>query len=163
MSDSLWPPRTAAWLVSLSLRISWSLLKFMSIESVVPSKHLMLCCPLLLPLSIFPRIRIFPMNQLFRSGGQSIGASASASVLPMNIEAWFPLGLTCLRSCCTRDSKASFLAPHFKSINSSAVSLLNDPTLTFIHDDLKNHNFDYMDFCQQSDVSAFLVHCLDLS
>ena len=85
----------------------------------------------------------------------SIGASASASVLPMNIQAWFPLGLTGLRSCCTRDPKASSPAPHFKSINSLAVSLLNGPTLTFIHVDLKNHNFDYMDLCQQSDVSAF--------
>ena len=93
----------------------------------------------------------------------SIGASASASVLPMNIQAWFPLGLTGLRSFCTRDSKASSPAPHFKSINSLAVSLLNGPTLTFIHVDLKNHNFDYMDLCQQSDISAFLIHCLDLS
>ena len=65
----------------------------MSIESVMPSNHLILCHPLVLP-SIFPSIRVFPMSQLFASDGQSIGASASASVLPMNIQDWFPLGLT---------------------------------------------------------------------
>ena len=64
----------------------------MSIESVMPSNHLILCYPLL-P-SIFPSIKVFPMSQLFASDGQSIGASASASVLPMNIQDWFPLGLT---------------------------------------------------------------------
>ena len=67
------------------LHISWSLLKFMSIESVMPSNHLILCCPLLLLPSIFPSIRVFffPMSQFFTSGGQSIGVSASASVLPI--------------------------------------------------------------------------------
>ena len=62
MSDSLRPPLTAACQASLSFTISWSLLTFMSIESVMPSNHLILCCPLLLP-SIFPRIRVFP-NEL---------------------------------------------------------------------------------------------------
>ena len=71
----------------------------MSIESVMPSNRLILCHPLLLPPSIFPSIRVFfPMSQLFISGGQSIGASASASVLPMNIQGWFLLGLTGLIS-----------------------------------------------------------------
>ena len=65
----------------------------MSIESVMPSNHLSLCHPLLLP-SLFPSIKVFPVSQLFASDGQSIGASASASVLPMNIQDWFPLGLT---------------------------------------------------------------------
>ena len=86
-------PWTAAHQASLSLTNSRSLLKFTSIESVVPSYHVILCRPLLLP-SIFPSIRFFPMSQLFASGGQSIGASASASVLPMNIQDCFPLGLT---------------------------------------------------------------------
>ena len=65
----------------------------MPIESVMPSNHLILCRPLL-PLSIFPSIRVFPMSQFFASGGQRIGVSASASVLPMNIQDWFSLGLT---------------------------------------------------------------------
>ena len=87
-------PWTAAHQASLSLTNLRSLLKFTSIESVMPSYHVILCRPLLLP-SIFPSIRFFPMSQLFASGGQSIGASASASVLPMNIQDCFPLGWTC--------------------------------------------------------------------
>ena len=65
----------------------------MSFELVMPANHLILCHPLLLP-SIFPSIRVFPMSQLFASGGQSIGVSASASVLLMNIQDLFPLGWT---------------------------------------------------------------------
>ena len=61
-------------------------LKLMSIESVMPSDHLTLCRPLHLLPSIFPSIRVFPMSQFFTTGGQSIGASASASVLLMNIQ-----------------------------------------------------------------------------
>ena len=70
----------------------------MSIESVMPSNHLILCCPLLLLSSIFSSIRVFSnvMSQLFTSGGQSIGASAS--VIPINIQDWFPLGWTGLIS-----------------------------------------------------------------
>ena len=69
------------------------LAQFMSIKSVMPSNHLIPSCPLLLPPSIFPSIRVFS-SQFFASGGQSIRVSASASVLPMNIQDWFPLGLT---------------------------------------------------------------------
>ena len=69
----------------------------MSIESVMPSNHLILCLPLL-PLSIFSSIKVFQMSQFFSSGGQSIGVSVSTSVLPMNIQDWFPLGLTALIS-----------------------------------------------------------------
>ena len=71
---TLW---TAAHQASLSISNSRSLLKLMSIELVMPSNHLILCCPLLLPPSIFPSIRVFPMRQLFVPRGQSIGASAS--------------------------------------------------------------------------------------
>ena len=79
---------------SLSITNSRSLLKLMSIESVMPSNHLILCCPLLLLPSIFPSIPgSFPMSQFFTSGGQNIGVSASSLVLPMNIQGWFPLGL----------------------------------------------------------------------
>ena len=81
-----------------SFTIFQSLLKLMSIESKMPSNHLILCRPLLLLPSIFPSIRIFQMSQFFASGGQSIVVSASASVLPMNIQDWFPLGLTGLIS-----------------------------------------------------------------
>ena len=87
-------PWTAARQASLSITNSQSLLKVMSIESAMPSNHLILCHPLLLPLSIFPSIRVFSMSRLFASGGQRIGASASASVLPVNIHDRFPLGWT---------------------------------------------------------------------
>ena len=87
-------PWTAARQASLSITNSRSSPKPMSIESVVPSNHLILCHPLLLLPSSFPSIRVFPTSQLFASGGQSIGVSASASGLPMNIQDWFPLGLT---------------------------------------------------------------------
>ena len=74
---------------------SWSLLKLMSIESVMPSSHLRLCRPLLLLPSIFPSVRVFSKkSQFFASGGQSIGALVSVSVLPINVQDWFPLGLT---------------------------------------------------------------------
>ena len=89
---------TAARQASLSFTISRSLLKLVSIESVMPSKHLILCRPLLLS-SVYPSIRVFSNEKrLFASGGQSIGASASAWVLPMSIQGWFPLGCTALIS-----------------------------------------------------------------
>ena len=93
MSDSA-TPWTAAHQASLSITNSRSLLKPMSIESVMPSNHLILCRPLLLPPSIFPASGSFQRNQFFTSGGQSIGVSASTSVLPMNIQDWFPLEWT---------------------------------------------------------------------
>ena len=76
-------PWTTAQQASLSYTISETLLKLMSIASVMPSNHLILCHPLLLLPSIFPRIRVFPKSRFFPSGGQSIGASPSAPVLPM--------------------------------------------------------------------------------
>ena len=84
---------TAACQASLSFTISWSLLKLMSVESVMPSNHLILCHPLLLP-SIFPRIGVFSKELAVASGGKGIADSASTSVLPMNIQGCFPLGWT---------------------------------------------------------------------
>ena len=89
-----WTAWTAACQASLSFTISQSLLRFMAIESVMLSHHLILCYYLLLLPSIFPSNRYFPMSWLFESGGQSIRTSASAIALPMNIQGWFPLGLT---------------------------------------------------------------------
>ena len=80
-------PWTAAHEASLSFTISWSFLKLMSIEPVMPSTHLILCHPLLLLPSIFPASWYFPMSQVFASGSKNIGASASASVHPMKIQA----------------------------------------------------------------------------
>ena len=79
-------PWTAAHQASLSFTITQSLLKLMSIESVMPSSHLILHCPLLSCLQSFPASGSFQMSQFFTSGDQSIGASALASALPMNIQ-----------------------------------------------------------------------------
>ena len=96
---TLWPHGLQrASLPCLSFTISWSLLKFLFTESVMPSKHLILCHPLSPPaLSLSQhQTGCFPMSWLSASGGQSIGVLAS--VLPMNIQGWFPLGLTGLSS-----------------------------------------------------------------
>ena len=94
----------------------------------------------------------FWMNQLFESGGQSI--ATWASVLPMNIQGLSPLELTGW-SCCPKDSEESSPEPQFKSLSSSVLSPPYGPTLTSVHDYWKNHSFDCMDLCWQSDVSAF--------
>ena len=104
VSDSV-TPWTTACQAFLSFTIPWSLLRFMSIESVMSSNHLILCCPLLLLPSIFPSIRVFANESALPSGGQNTGASALASVLPMNSQNLFPLGLTGLKRL--RVAKAS--------------------------------------------------------
>ena len=103
----------------------------------------------------FPASGSFPMSQLFASGGQSIGVSASASVLPMNTQNWSPLGWTGWISLQSKGLSRVFSNTTFKSINSSALSFLYSPTLTSIHDHWKNHSLDQMDLCWQSNVSAF--------
>ena len=87
-------PWTTACQASLSITNFQSLLKLMSIESVMPSNHLILCRPLLLLHSIFPSIRVFSNESVLCIRRQSTGVSASASVLPMNTQDWFPLGWT---------------------------------------------------------------------
>ena len=109
---------------------SQSLLKIMSIESMIPSNHLVLCHPLLLLPPIFPSSRAFPVSQFFASGGQRIGASASVSVLPVNI----PLGFTDLISVPSGVSQESSPTPQFKSTNSSVLSFLCGPIITSILD-----------------------------
>ena len=88
-------PWTAAHQASLSITNSRSLLKLMSVEVVMPSNHLIFCCPLLLLPSIFPSIRVFSDESVLHIRWPNIGVSASVSVLPMNIQDWFPLGWTC--------------------------------------------------------------------
>ena len=92
----------------------------------------------------FPASGSFPMSQLCSSGGQSIGVSASASVLPKTIQDWFPLGFTGWISwigwSSPRDSQ-EYSTPKFKSINSWGLSFLYSPPLTSIHDYWKNHSF----------------------
>ena len=90
----------------------------------------------------FPALGSFPMSQLFSWGGQSIGVSASTSVLPMNTQDWSPLGWTGWISLQSRDSRESSPTPQSKSINSLALSFLHCTTLTSIHDYWKNHSLD---------------------
>jgi len=89
-------------------------------------------------------------SQLFASGVQRIGNSASASVFTMNIQGWFPLGLTVGSPCCPWDSQESNPVSQFKSSSSSVLSLPYGPAFTSIHDYWKNHSFDYLDFWWQS-------------
>ena len=133
-------PWTAARQASLSITTSQSLRKLMSMSQ--------LCHPTIsssvIPFSS-PTSGFVPMSQFFTSGGQSIGASASASVLPMNIQDQFPLGWTGLISL--QSNRPSRVFSNTKSINSLAFSFFYDPTLTSIHDYWENHSFDHMDLC----------------
>ena len=115
-------------------------------SSVVPFSSL---------LQSLPASGAFPMSQLFPSGGQNTGVSASASVLPMNTQDWFPLGCTGWISLQSKGLSRVFSNTQFKSINSLALSFLYSPTLTSIHDYWKNHSLDEMDLHWQSNVSAF--------
>ena len=127
---------------SLSITNSWTSPKLMSIESVMPSSHLILCCPFSSCPQFLPALGSFPVSQLFTWGGQSIGVSALASVPPMNTQDCSPLEWTDGSPCSPRDSQKSSPTPEFKSINSSALSFLHSPTLTSIHDHWKNHSLD---------------------
>ena len=102
-------------------------------SSVVPNSS----CP-----QSFPASGSFPTSQLFTSGGQSIGVSASTPVLPMNTQDWFPLGWNGWTPSSPIESRESSPIPQFKSINSLAFSFLYSPTLTSIHDHWKNHSLD---------------------
>ena len=106
-------------------------------------------------LQSYPASVSFLMSQFFASDDQSIGVSASAFVLPMNIQDLFPLGWTGWISLHPWDSQESSPTPQFKSIDSSVLSLLYGSILTSIHDYWKNHSFEYTDLCQKSNVSAF--------
>ena len=119
-------PWTAACRAPLSFTISQDLLKLMSIELVMPSNHLSCVIPFSSCPQSFPASGPFPMSQFFSSVDQSIGVSASATVLPVNIQDWSPRY--------PRDSQKSFPAPQFESINSSALSFLYSPTPTSTHD-----------------------------
>ena len=146
-------PWTAAHQASLSITISWSLLKLLSIELVMHPTISSSVVPFSSCLQSFPASESFPMSPFFTSSGHSI--AASASVLPMNIQDWFSLGWTGLISYNPRDSQESSPTPQFKSINSLALSLFYSPPLTSIHDYWKNHSLDYADLCWESNVSAF--------
>ena len=89
-----------------------------------------------------PASESFQMSQFFASGGQSIGVSASTSVLPMKTQDWSPLGSTGWISLQSKGLSRVFSNTTFKSINSSVLSFLYSPTLSSIHDYWKNHSLD---------------------
>ena len=101
-------PWTAACQASLSITNSQSLLKLMSIESMMPSNHFILCHPLLFLRSVFPSIRVFSNKSVLHIRWPKIGPSASASILPMNIQNWFPLGLSGLISLLSKGLSGVF-------------------------------------------------------
>ena len=106
-------------------------------------------------LQSFPASRSFPVSQLFASRGQNIGTLASASVLLMNIQDWFPLRLSGLISLQSKGLSRVFSNTTVQKHQFFGAQPFYCPALTSIHDYWKNHSFDYMDLCWQSDVSAF--------
>ena len=128
---------------SLSITNFWSLLKFTSIELVMPSNHLILCRPLLLMPFIFPSIRVFSSESVLHirwpkywSFNFSINPSNEYSGLISFRMDWLDL------LAVQRDTQESSPTPQFKLFNSLALSFLYGPTLTSIHDYWKNHSFD---------------------
>ena len=149
MFDSVMP-KTAARQAPLSSTLSWSLLKFMSMEWVMYN-HLILCfpfssCLLSFPASVFSNeLALHIRWPKYWSFNFSISLSTEYSRLISFRIDWFD----------SRDPQGSSPAPEFESINYLVLSILHGPTLTSIHDYWKNHSFHYMDLCQQSDVSDF--------
>ena len=135
-------PWTVARQVSLSITNSWSLLKLMSIKSLTPSTISSSIIPFFSCSQSFLESRSFRVSQFFSSGGQSVGVSALVSVLPMNIQEWFPLGWTNWISLQSKGLLRVFSNNTVQKHNSSMLSFLYSPTLTSIHDYWKNHSFD---------------------
>ena len=133
-------PWTAAYQASLSIVNSQSLLKLMSIESVMPVSSSVI--PFSSCLQSFPASGSFPMSQFFAVGGQSIGVSASASVLPTNIQDWFPLGFTGWITLQSKGLSRVFSNTRVQKHQFLALGFLYSPTLTSIPDYWKNHSFD---------------------
>ena len=146
-------PWTAARQASFSLTISQSLLNSCPSSQWCHPTMSSSVIPFSSCLQSFPA-GSFPVSQFFESGGQSIGASASASVLPVNIQGWFPWGLTGWISLQSK-GLSSLLQHHSSKGSVLQFCLLYGPALTSVHDYRKNDNPNYMDLCQQSDASAF--------
>ena len=141
MSNSV-TPWTAACQASWFITNSWSLLKLMSIELVMVSKHLILCRPLLLPPSIFPSIRVCSNESTLHIRWAKYW-TFSFSISPSNEHP----GLICFRMdwldfLAVQGTQESSPTLQFKSISSSVLSFLHSPTLTSIDDHWKNHSLD---------------------
>ena len=135
-------PCTAARQASLSITNSQNLPKLMSIESVMPSSHLILCHPLLLLPPILPRIRVFSNESTLHIRWPKYW-SFSFSISPSNEHpGLISFRMDWLDLLAVQGTLKSLLQHQFKSINSSALSFLHSPTLTSIHDYWKNHSLD---------------------
>ena len=151
-------PWTAARQASLSITNSWSLLRFMSIELVMPSNHLILCHPLLLPSSIFPSIRVFSSELVLCIKWPKYW---SFSISPSNeYSGLISYRMDRLDLLADQGTLKSLLQHH-----SSKASILRHSAffvlqLSAIHDYWKNYSLDKMDFCWQTNVCAFLICCL---
>ena len=141
MSDSLRPHGLQHARPSLSITNSWSLLKLMSIELVMPCSHLILCQPLLLPPSIFPSIRVFSNESVLHIRWPKYW-SFSFNISPSNEHPGLVFRMDWLDLHAVQGSQESSPNPQSKSINSSVLNFLHSPTLTFIHDHWKNHSLD---------------------
>ena len=138
---TLWDPMDCSTPGFSVLHDLQSLLKFMFIKSVMVSNHLIFCWPLLLLSLIFPSMRVFSNELAVCIRWPSIGASASASVLPVSFQGWLPLGLTTWSPCSCRNSQESSSALQFQNIIFSELSLLYSPALTSVHDYWKTTAF----------------------
>ena len=148
-------PWTEACQASLFITNSWSLLKLMFIEWEMPSNHLILCCPLFLLSSIFPSIRVFSDESVFRIRWPKYW-SFSFSISPSNeYSGLISFRMDWLDLLAFQETPKSLLQHQFKIISSLVLSFLYSPILTSIHDYWKNQSFDQMNFCWQSNVSAF--------
>ena len=161
-------PWIAACQASLSITISRSSLRFMSIDAIMDIDAMMsihvsdaiqpshpLSSPSPAAPKSFPASESFPMSQLLAWGGQSTGASALASFLPKKSQGWAPSEWTGWISLQSKGLSRVFSNTSVQKHHFSVLSLLHRPTLTSIHDYWKNHSLDEMDLCWQSNVSAF--------
>ena len=140
--DSLQPHESQHTRPPCPITNSRSSLKLMSIQSVMPSIHLILCRPLLLLPPIPPSIRIFSNESTLHMRWTKYWSSASASVLPMNTQDWSPLGWTGWISLQSKGLSRVFYNTTVQKHHSSALSFLHSPTLTSIHDHCKNNSLD---------------------
>ena len=148
----LWPTLQSHELQGLSQ----SLLKFKSIELMILSNNLILCSPFsFLPSSLFQHQSLFQWVSFLHEVAKLLELQLQHQSLQWIFRVDFLSSWLVWSPCSPRDSQESSPAPQFKSINSSALSLPYGPTLTSVYDYWKNHSFDYMDLCQQSDASAF--------
>ena len=148
-------PWTAVHPAPLPITNSRSLPKTMFIKSMMPSNHLILCCPLLLLPPIPPSIRVFSSESALRMRWPSIRVSASASVLPMNTQDLSPSGRTDWISLQSKGLSRVFPNTTVQKHQFFSVQLSSQSNSTSIHDHWKNHSLKQTDLCWQSNVSAF--------